>query len=250
MLFFGPPGTGKTLLAAATSNGLGATFFNVKSGDLLSKYFGESSKLISALFNAARSEADEGFAVVFIDEVESLCLPRGKGSESGAERRLLSTILSELDGLADKGDDRFVLTIAATNAPWDLDDAVLSRFQKRIYIPPPDAQAREAILKILLLNRGHYLENSLLGDVVRRTDCFSGRDLERLASQAVNIMVEELNSGIPRFVDEGRETIEGYKLEVRPLEKRDFDLAFKRTHVDRDRYKKLDARIREFAESN
>ena len=126
MLFYGPPGTGKTLLAAATSNGLGATFFNVKASSLLSKYFGESSKLVTALFQAARSEADEGFAVVFIDEVDALCLPRGEGSESGAERRMLATILSELDGLSDKGEDRFVLTIAATNAPWDLDQAVLS----------------------------------------------------------------------------------------------------------------------------
>ncbi len=249
MLFYGPPGTGKTLLAAATSNGLGATFFNVKASNLLSKYFGESSKLITELFDAARSEADEGFAVIFIDEVESLCLPRGDGSESGAERRVLSTILSELDGLADKGEDRFVLTIAATNAPWDLDDAVLSRFQKRIYIPLPDAEARKSILEILLLKAGHTLDYPL-GEVIEHSEWFSGRDLERLANQAVNVMVEELNSQIPRCVDAGRESIEGYQLKVRPLGKSDFDEAFRRIRVDVDRLKKLETRFREFAESN
>jgi katanin p60 ATPase-containing subunit A1 len=249
MLFYGPPGTGKTLLAAATSNGLGATFFNVKASNLLSKYFGESSKLVSALFEAARSEADEGFAVIFIDEVESLCLPRGDGSESGAERRMLSTILSELDGLADKGEDRFVLTIAATNAPWDLDDAVLSRFQKRIYIPLPDPPARKSILEIQLLKEGHTLDYSL-DDVVARSEWYSGRDLERLSNQAVNAMVEELNGQIPHCVDGGREDIEGYKIKTRPLCKSDFEAAFQRVRVDVDRIKKLETRFREFAESN
>ena len=249
MLFYGPPGTGKTLLAAATSNGLGATFFNVKASNLLSKYFGESSKLVTALFDAARSEADEGFAVIFIDEVESLCLARGEGSESGAERRMLSTILSELDGLADKGEDRFVLTISATNAPWDLDDAVLSRFQKRIYIPLPDEEARKSILEIQLLKQGHTLDYPL-EEVVRHTEWFSGRDLERLSNQAVNVMVEELNGQIPQCVDGGREAIESYKLRIRPLQRRDFDEAFKRIRVDVDRLKKLVARFGEFAETN
>jgi katanin p60 ATPase-containing subunit A1 len=249
MLFYGPPGTGKTLLAAATSNGLGATFFNVKASNLLSKYFGESSKLVTALFNAARSEADEGFAVIFVDEVESLCLPRGEGSESGAERRMLSTILSELDGLADKGEDRFVLTIAATNAPWDLDDAVLSRFQKRIYIPLPDPPARKAILEIQLLKEGHTLDHPLQ-EVVQETEWFSGRDLERLANQAVNVMVEELNGQITQCVDAGREAIEGYRLRVRPLQRRDFEEAFRRVRVDVEKLKKMVLRFREFAESN
>ena len=249
MLFYGPPGTGKTLLAAATSNGLGATFFNVKASNLLSKYFGESSKLITALFDAARSEADEGFTVIFIDEVESLCLPRGEGAESGAERRVLSTILSELDGLADKGEDRFVLTIAATNAPWDLDDAVLSRFQKRIYIPLPDREARKSILEIQLLRQGHTLEFPLQ-EVADNTEWFSGRDLERLSNQAVNVMVEELNGQIPRCVDGGREAIESYKLKIRPLERRDFDKAFQAIRVDVDRLKKLVGEFHEFGENN
>jgi SpoVK/Ycf46/Vps4 family AAA+-type ATPase len=184
-----------------------------------------------------------------VDEVESLCLARGEGSESGAERRLLSTILSELDGLADKGEDRFVLTIAATNAPWDLDDAILSRFQKRVYIPLPDAEARKAVLEILLLKEGHAMDYPLQ-EVVRNTEWFSGRDLERLANQAVNVMVEDLNGQIPHCVDAGREAIEGYRLKIRPLQKRDFDEAFRRVRVDTEKLKKLVLRFREFAESN
>jgi SpoVK/Ycf46/Vps4 family AAA+-type ATPase len=247
ILFYGPPGTGKTLLAAATSNGLGATFFNVKASNLLSKYFGESSRLVTALFDAARNESDAGFAVVFIDEIESLCMARGEGSDSGAERRMLSTLLSELDGLAEKGEDRFVLTIAATNAPWDLDDAILSRFQKRIYIPLPDNAARQSILRILL--KGHELQMPL-SELVERTDRFSGRDLERLTNQAVSLMVEDLNSTIPKYVDESRQAIEGYRIKVRPLRSEDFDKAFDRIRVDTQRYRQLEQRFQEFAKSN
>ncbi len=131
IMLYGPPGTGKTAIAAAISNQLEATFFNVKASNLLSKYFGESTKLVDALYAEAKSEADEGLAVVFIDEFDSLC-PSRDSSTSGAERRLLSTLLSVLDGLSEKGEDPGVITLAATNLPWALDEAILSRFQKRV----------------------------------------------------------------------------------------------------------------------
>ena len=134
LLLYGPPGTGKTLLAAATAGNLEATFFNVKVSSLLSKYFGESTKLISALFAVARTLSP---AVIFLDEFESLTPSRGSG-ESGSERRIVSTLLAELDGLQGKDDDSFVMTICATNLPWLLDLAILSRFQRRIYVPLPE----------------------------------------------------------------------------------------------------------------
>jgi len=249
ILFYGPPGTGKTLMAAATAKGLDATFFNVQVASLLSKWFGESSRLVAKLFDVARDRADEGFSVVFIDEIDALCLKRGEGSDSGAERKVLSTLLSELEGLADKGEDRSVLTMAATNAPWDLDDAVLSRFQKRIYIPLPDAKARESILSIMIDKAGHRLEMPV-GELVARTEWFSGRDLERLANQAINVMVEDLNRTVPELVDRGREAVEAYELKVRPLSQSDFKSAFDRVRVDVARQKELDARFREFAASN
>ncbi len=150
ILLYGPPGTGKTMLAAATSNGLQATFFNVPLSSILSKYFGESSKLITALYNVARQRAP---SVVYMDEFEALAAQR-TGEESGAERRVLSSVLAELDGLAGKSDDRYTLTICATNVPWMLDKAILSRFQRRVLIPLPDPAARASILTILLKRRG------------------------------------------------------------------------------------------------
>lgn len=249
ILFYGPPGTGKTLMAAATAKGLDATFFNVQVASLLSKWFGESSRLVAKLFDVARDRADEGFSVVFIDEIDALCMKRGEGSDSGAERKVLSTLLSELEGLADKGEDHSVLTMAATNAPWDLDDAVLSRFQKRIYIPLPDAAAREAILSVLIDKAGHQLEMPV-EELVTRTEWFSGRDLERLANQAINVMVEDLNRTVPDLVDRGREAIEQYELKVRPLSQGDFRSAFERIRVDVARQKELDEKFTEFAKSN
>ncbi|MGH9389534.1 MAG: ATP-binding protein, partial [Vicinamibacteria bacterium] len=161
ILFYGPPGTGKTLLAAATSSavrsteGVPSVFYNVKVSSVLSKYFGESSKIMSELYGTAR---DTSPSVVFLDEFESLAGQRD-ASDSGAERRILSTLLSELDGMDSKGrSDIYVLTIAATNRPWDLDPAVLSRFEKKVLIPLPDETTRERILRIHLEKKGFQTE--------------------------------------------------------------------------------------------
>lgn len=221
ILFYGPPGTGKTLLAAATSNGLDATFFNVKVSDVLSKYFGESTKLISALFAAARDRAP---AVIFLDEFESLIPQRG-GSESGVERRIISTLLAELDGLAQKGDDRYVLTIAATNLPWLIDKAMLSRFEKKVYIPLPDAEARRAILSIQIERQGYRSEIDL-DALTDRTAGYSGREIERLCKEAINHMITRANPHLINAVDQGHDAIKAYETQIEPLNSDDFDTAF------------------------
>jgi SpoVK/Ycf46/Vps4 family AAA+-type ATPase len=113
----------------------------------------------------------------------------------------------------------------------------------------PDAAARKSILDILLLKEGHKLDIPM-EEVVGRTEYFSGRDLERLANQAVNAMVEDLNGEVPQLVDKGRKSIEEYELKVRPLRNADFDAAFQRIRVDVERYKQLEAKFREFAASN
>jgi katanin p60 ATPase-containing subunit A1 len=223
LLFYGPPGTGKTLLAAATSNGLDATFFNVKVSDVLSKYFGESTKLISALFAAARDRAP---TVIFLDEFESLIPQRG-GGESGVERRIISTLLAELDGLAQKGDDRYVLTIAATNLPWLIDKAMLSRFEKKVYIPLPDEAARRAILAIQIERNG-YQTTLDLNELTRRAAGYSGREIERLCKEAINHMVARANPQLIHAVDQGREAVEAYQTHIEPLNAEDFDFAFTR----------------------
>jgi SpoVK/Ycf46/Vps4 family AAA+-type ATPase len=225
MLFYGPPGTGKTLLAAATSNavrsteGVPSVFFNVKIASILSKYFGESSKLIGELYGMAR---DASPSVVFLDEFDSIG-GRRDGGDSGAERRILSTILSELDGLDQKGRaDLYVLTIAATNRPWDLDPAVLSRFEKKILIPLPDAAAREAVLRILL-ERAGFATDVPYAELARLTDGYSGRELERFSKQSVNHMIQEMNAGVPALVDGGLDRVRSYTLKVRTLSRADFE---------------------------
>ncbi len=227
ILFYGPPGTGKTLLAAATSNavmnseGVRSVFFNVKVSSVVSKYFGESSKLISELYGVAR---DASPSVVFLDEFESLC-PSRDSNESGPERRILSTLLSELDGLDQKGRrDVYVLTIAATNRPWDLDAAILSRFEKKILIPLPDEKARAEILKIHLDKRGFRtaVDYETLSNM---TKGYSGREIERFSKEVTSRMVAEMNRDIPRLIDEGLDEVKKYKIQVRDLALRDFETA-------------------------
>jgi katanin p60 ATPase-containing subunit A1 len=234
-LFYGPPGTGKTLLAAATSNLLksasdtkdSAVFFNVKVSSVMSKYFGESTRIISQLYESARYKSP---AVVFLDEFESICGARD-GGDSGTERRILSTILAELDGLAEKGrDDLFVLTIAATNRPWDLDPAVLSRFDKKILIPLPDPDTRRAILKLTILDRGYDTEFTELDSLVELTEGLSGREIDRLVKEVTNQMVMERNAEIVTLVDRGLEHVRNYEVKSRPLTLKDFREASQRVH--------------------
>ena len=232
ILFYGPPGTGKTLLAAATSNavkstdGVPSVFYNVKVSSILSKYFGESSKIVSELYGTAR---DTSPSVVFLDEFESLAGQRD-ASDSGAERRILSTLLSELDGMDSKGrGDIYVLTIAATNRPWDLDSAVLSRFEKKILIPLPETSTRERILRIHLEKKGFTVEVPYAG-LAEMTDGYSGREIERFCKEVTTSMVEESNHGIPALVDQGLDMVKKYKIKIRPLTKADFDAAARLIH--------------------
>lgn len=227
ILLYGPPGTGKTLLAAATSralhnaDGIPSVFFNVKVSSVLSKYFGESSRILSELFGMAR---DTSPAVVFLDEFESLCAKRDQW-DTGAERRIMSTLLSELDGLEQKGrTDLYVLTIAATNRPWDLDPAILSRFEKRIFLSLPDAATRREILRIHTEKRGFACEADL-DRLAAGLDGFSGREIERLSKDVCQAVVRELNPDLAARVDEGIEKIRNTQIRLRPLLDRDFKRA-------------------------
>jgi katanin p60 ATPase-containing subunit A1 len=225
ILLYGPPGTGKTLLAAAASNELDATFFNVKVSDMLSKWFGESSKLVSALYRVAEQRAP---AVVFLDEFDALTSPRGS-SESGAERRILSTLLSELDGLGKKGETApYVLTIGATNVPWLIDSAILSRFgAKLIQVPLPDAQARAAILSLQLDQAGHRSQVPL-PELVARTEGYSGREIAAVCQEAIARMVARANPALLEVADKGRQALAGYQLKVATLTAEDVDDALAR----------------------
>jgi SpoVK/Ycf46/Vps4 family AAA+-type ATPase len=188
LLLYGPPGTGKTLLASAASNELEASFFSVKIDSLLSKYFGESSQLVAELFEEARKRSP---SLLFFDEIDVLTQNRDAESNN-AEKRVLASLLTEWDGLASKNAKSFLYIIGATNRPWDIDDAVLSRFGKIVYIPLPDAGTRDLILRLNLEKNGCECEMSY-EEIVERTEDYSGRDLEKLCAEATERMLKRAN---------------------------------------------------------
>ncbi len=218
ILLYGPPGSGKTLLAKASSNTLSATFFEARMPTLLSKYFGESQKLISALFEKARKTQP---CLIFIDELDSVAMSRDSDVDEST-RRVLAQLLTEIEGFNTSKEER-ILIMGATNKPWDLDDAVVSRFQKRIYVPLPDDRARRAILQIHL--EGADLSKIDMSSLTERTGGFSGRDLASLCQEAITRMVREQNPNIEKLTVK---ELEAYSLKYRPLQAKDFDSAFEK----------------------
>jgi AAA+ superfamily predicted ATPase/HEAT repeat protein len=221
ILLYGPPGTGKTLLAAATAGTLKATFFNAKTGDLLSKFYGESSKIISTLYNVARKMAP---SIIFLDEFDSIGSIRDEKSE--ASRRALSTLLIEMQGLHNEKSSQNVFTMAATNAPWDLDIAMLSRFEMKIYVPLPDEQAVIEMIKLNTQKKGLELDGDM--QIIAQIcveKLFGGRDVAFLCKETIKNMLRELNDW-DKIGNLPLDDIKPYPLEIRPLTKSDFRKSF------------------------
>ncbi len=168
---YGPPGTGKSYLAKAVATEADSTFFAVSSSDLVSKWMGESEKLVSQLFSMARERAP---SIIFIDEIDSLCGARGDG-DGDAARRIKTEILVQMQGVNSGGGQ--VLVLAATNTPYALDQAVRRRFDKRIYIPLPDDPARATMFKVHLGDTPHALTERDFVALAAATDGFSGSDV-------------------------------------------------------------------------
>ncbi|XP_007671471.2 spastin isoform X2 [Ornithorhynchus anatinus] len=187
LLLFGPPGNGKTMLAKAVAAESNATFFNISAASLTSKYVGEGEKLVRALFAVARELQP---SIIFIDEVDSLLCERREG-EHDASRRLKTEFLIEFDGVQSAGDDR-VLVMGATNRPQELDEAVLRRFIKRVYVSLPNEETRLLLLKNLLSKQGSPLTQKELAQLARMTDGYSGSDLTALAKDAALGPIREL----------------------------------------------------------
>lgn len=185
VLLYGPPGCGKTLLARATAGECGAAFFNVAVSDVLDMYIGESERKLHALFEQARRCKP---AVLFFDEVEALGGKRQYNREA-TSAKLVSQFLSELDGFAQ--DNEGVLILAATNVPWAVDPAFRrpGRFDRVLFVPPPDLAARRDILAGMLANRptGGAID---IDFIARNTSGFSGADIADVVETATDEAIE------------------------------------------------------------
>jgi spastin len=183
VLLFGPPGTGKTMLAKALANECNAKFFALSASSLVSKYFGESEKLVRTLFELARYI---GNCVLFFDEIDSI-LSKRREEEHEASRRLKTEFLVQFDGIkssSSESEHDKILIIGATNRPEELDEAARRRFTHRIYIPLPEPETRFQLLKHLLRKQENDLKERQLKDLVACTDGYSCSDLTALAKEA------------------------------------------------------------------
>lgn len=178
ILLYGPPGTGKTYLAKACATECDSTFFSISSSDLMSKYVGESEKTIKELFRLAQEKAP---SIIFIDEIDSMCGNRSEG-ENESSRRVKTEFLVQMQGVGSKNDK--VLVLGATNLPWALDPAVRRRFERRVYIPLPDKEARNYLLRNKLKGLNKSLNDTDFDNIVDKTDGYSGADLEILCRDA------------------------------------------------------------------
>jgi len=185
ILLYGPPGTGKTLLAQAVANESGANFISVKGPELLSKWVGESEKLIRDLFKRAKQVAP---CIIFFDEMDSLAPRRGAYSGSHATESVVSQLLTEMSGLEELNG---VVVVAASNRPDMVDPALLrpGRLDRMLMVPSPDEKSRLEILKIH--TRSMPLKNVDLKDLVDNTEGFSGADIESLCREAAMAALRE-----------------------------------------------------------
>ena len=189
VLLYGPPGTGKTLLAKALATQGKTTFFNVSPTTFASKWKGESEKLVRILFEMARFYAP---STIFIDEVDSIGQKRGEG-DNEASRKVMAEMLVQMDGVSGKLDQEdisieelkknIVMVMGATNLPWDLDDALRRRFEKRVYIPLPNSVGRSEMFRINL--KGIKVQDNLdMDKLVTLTDGYSGADIANVCREA------------------------------------------------------------------
>ena len=179
ILLYGPPGTGKSFLAKAAATETGGKFFSVSAANIVSKWMGESEKLIKGLFDLARKNRP---AVIFLDEIDSVLSARSD-NENDATRRLKTEFLIQMQGVGN--DDEGILVLGATNIPWGLDPAVRRRFQKKIYIGLPETEARKVMFQLNLGKTANSITEEQFDDLAERTEGYSGSDVATLTQDAI-----------------------------------------------------------------
>ncbi|KAF2400058.1 vacuolar protein sorting-associated protein 4 [Trichodelitschia bisporula] len=188
ILLYGPPGTGKSYLAKAVATEANSTFFSVSSSDLVSKWMGESERLVKQLFNMARENKP---SIIFIDEIDALCGPRGEG-ESEASRRIKTELLVQMDGVGK--DSRGVLILGATNIPWQLDAAIRRRFQRRVHISLPDLQARIKMFELAVGTTPCKLTPADYRRLGAQSEGYSGSDISIAVQDALMQPVRKIQT--------------------------------------------------------
>ncbi|XP_027362573.1 uncharacterized protein LOC113870174 [Abrus precatorius] len=239
ILLFGPPGTGKTMLAKAIAKEAGASFINVSMSTITSKWFGEDEKNIRALFTLAAKVSP---TIIFVDEVDSMLGQRTRVGEHEAMRKMKNEFMTHWDGLVTNPEER-ILVLAATNRPFDLDEAIIRRFERRFMVGLPSAQNREKIL-MTLLAKEKVDEKLDFKELAIMTDGYSGSDLKNLCTTAAYRPVRELiKQERVKNLEKKRKNIEGQRntqaavdaeevqqervITLRPLNMRDFKEAKK-----------------------
>jgi len=225
VLLFGPPGTGKTLLAKAVATESGANFIAIRGPEVLSKWVGESEKAIRDVFRRAREVAP---VVVFFDEIDAIAPARGYSFDSGVTDRIVNQLLTEMDGLVPLNN---VVVLAATNRPDIVDPALMrpGRFDRIIYVPPPDKDSRKQIFQVHL--RKVPLANDVdIDRLADLTEGYTGADIAAVVREAVFAKLRE-------------------KLEPGPVEWRHFQQALKKvkpslTREDVARYEQMGDRLK------
>lgn len=195
ILLYGPPGCGKTFIARATAGQVNARFISVGLNDILDMWIGNSEKNLHHIFELARQNTP---CVLFFDEIDALGASRSDMKQSSG-RHLINQFLQELDGL--DGNNDGVLILGATNTPWHLDTAFRrpGRFDRIIFIPPPDAAAREAILQLKLRNKP--VESIDYKSIAAKTENYSGADLEAIIDIAIEEKLEDsFKDGVPKLL--------------------------------------------------
>lgn len=189
ILLYGPPGTGKSYLAkAVATEANSSTFISVSSSDLVSKWQGQSERLVKALFEIARAKKP---CIIFVDEVDSLCSSRNE-QESESSRRIKTEFLVQMQGVGNNNDG--ILVLGATNTPWMLDSAIRRRFERRIYISLPELQARASMFRLHIGNTPNSLTDDDIRTLGERSEGYSGADIGVMVRDALMAPVRKVQT--------------------------------------------------------